>query len=29
MRDVVDACLFLLENPMANGIDLPLNGGRA
>jgi NAD(P)-dependent dehydrogenase (short-subunit alcohol dehydrogenase family) len=29
MRDVVDACLFLLENPMANGIDLPLTGGRA
>ena len=29
MSDVVDACLFLLENPMANGIDLPLNGGRA
>jgi NAD(P)-dependent dehydrogenase (short-subunit alcohol dehydrogenase family) len=29
MQDIVDGCLFLLENPMANGIDLPLNGGRA
>lgn len=27
MNDVVDACLFLLENPMANGIDLGLDGG--
>ncbi len=28
MRDVVDGCLFLLENPLANGIDLSLDGGR-
>jgi len=28
MNDVVDGCLFLLENPMANGIDLSLDGGR-
>jgi NAD(P)-dependent dehydrogenase (short-subunit alcohol dehydrogenase family) len=27
MSDVVDACLFLLENPLANGIDLPADGG--
>jgi NAD(P)-dependent dehydrogenase (short-subunit alcohol dehydrogenase family) len=28
MSDIVDACLFLLENPVANGIDLRLDGGR-
>jgi NAD(P)-dependent dehydrogenase (short-subunit alcohol dehydrogenase family) len=28
MGDIVDGCLFLLENPMANGIDLSLDGGR-
>jgi NAD(P)-dependent dehydrogenase (short-subunit alcohol dehydrogenase family) len=28
MADVVDACLFLLENPWANSIDLRLDGGR-
>ncbi|MGE9697306.1 MULTISPECIES: SDR family NAD(P)-dependent oxidoreductase [unclassified Streptomyces] len=27
MADVVDACRFLLENRLANGIDLPLDGG--
>ncbi|MDQ4059424.1 MAG: SDR family oxidoreductase [Actinomycetota bacterium] len=27
MVDVVGAAAFLLENPSANGIDLPLNGG--
>jgi hypothetical protein len=27
MHDIVDGCLFLLENPMANGIDLGLDGG--
>jgi NAD(P)-dependent dehydrogenase (short-subunit alcohol dehydrogenase family) len=27
MNDIVDASLFLLENPMANGIDLGLDGG--
>jgi NAD(P)-dependent dehydrogenase (short-subunit alcohol dehydrogenase family) len=27
MSDIVNACLFLLENPMANGIDLTLDGG--
>jgi hypothetical protein len=27
MSDIVDACLFLLENPLANGIDLPADGG--
>jgi NAD(P)-dependent dehydrogenase (short-subunit alcohol dehydrogenase family) len=25
--DIVGACVFLLENPMANGIDLALDGG--
>ncbi|MFJ5282140.1 SDR family oxidoreductase [Streptomyces parvulus] len=29
MNDIVDACVFLLENPIANGIDLKLNGGIA
>ncbi|MFD3456201.1 SDR family NAD(P)-dependent oxidoreductase [Streptomyces sp. NPDC058691] len=29
MDDIVDGCLFLLENPIANGIDLKLNGGIA
>lgn len=29
MREIVDACLFLLENPLANGIDLPVDGGRS
>ncbi|MFF3559390.1 SDR family NAD(P)-dependent oxidoreductase [Streptomyces sp. NPDC002574] len=29
MADIVDGCLFLLENPIANGIDLTLNGGIA
>jgi NAD(P)-dependent dehydrogenase (short-subunit alcohol dehydrogenase family) len=29
MRDIVEGCLFLLENPMANGVDLRLDGGRA
>jgi NAD(P)-dependent dehydrogenase (short-subunit alcohol dehydrogenase family) len=28
MRDIVDGCLFLLENPIANGINLSLDGGR-
>ena len=28
MHDVVDGSLFLLENPLANGIDLRLDGGR-
>lgn len=27
MDDIVDACVFLLENPMANGVDLCLDGG--
>ncbi len=27
MADVVDACRFLLENRLANGIDLSLDGG--
>jgi NAD(P)-dependent dehydrogenase (short-subunit alcohol dehydrogenase family) len=27
MDDVVNASLFLLENPAANGINLPLDGG--
>lgn len=27
MDDVVDACVFLLENSLANTIDLPLDGG--
>ncbi|NJQ16475.1 SDR family NAD(P)-dependent oxidoreductase [Streptomyces bohaiensis] len=27
MADVVDACRFLLDNRLANGIDLPLDGG--
>ncbi|MEU1623325.1 SDR family oxidoreductase [Streptomyces sp. NPDC005722] len=29
MADVVDGCVFLLENPLANAIDLTLNGGIA
>jgi NAD(P)-dependent dehydrogenase (short-subunit alcohol dehydrogenase family) len=29
MSDIVDACLFLLENPLANAIDLTMDGGRA
>jgi hypothetical protein len=29
MSDIVDACVFLLENAMANSIDLPVDGGRA
>jgi NAD(P)-dependent dehydrogenase (short-subunit alcohol dehydrogenase family) len=29
MGDVVDGCVFLLENPVANGIDLRLYGGHA
>ncbi|MFJ5281475.1 SDR family oxidoreductase [Streptomyces parvulus] len=29
MADIVDACLFLLENRLANGIDLPVDGGHA
>ncbi|MFF9373523.1 SDR family NAD(P)-dependent oxidoreductase [Streptomyces griseoluteus] len=29
MKDVVDGCVFLLENPVANAIDLKLNGGMA
>jgi len=28
MSDIVDACVFLLENPVANGIDLRIDGGR-
>lgn len=28
MRDVVEGCVFLLENSFANGIDLHLDGGR-
>jgi NAD(P)-dependent dehydrogenase (short-subunit alcohol dehydrogenase family) len=28
MRDTVDACVFLLENAWANGVDLRLDGGR-
>lgn len=27
MADIVDACRFLLENRLANGIDLPVDGG--
>lgn len=29
MSDIVDACVFLLENSMANSIDLRADGGRA
>ncbi|MFE6488445.1 SDR family oxidoreductase [Streptomyces sp. NPDC057757] len=29
MRDIVEGCLFLLENPAANGVNLDLNGGYA
>jgi len=29
MSDIVDACLFLLENSLANSIDLCMDGGRA
>ena len=29
MSDVVDACVFLLENALANSIDLHMDGGRA
>ena len=28
MHDIVDGSIFLLENPLANGIDLRLDGGR-
>jgi NAD(P)-dependent dehydrogenase (short-subunit alcohol dehydrogenase family) len=28
MSDIVDACVFLLENPLANSIDLSVDGGR-
>lgn len=28
VSNTVDACVFLLENPLANSIDLPLDGGR-
>ncbi|WP_432837805.1 SDR family NAD(P)-dependent oxidoreductase [Dactylosporangium sp. CA-092794] len=28
MRDIVDGCVFLLENPFATGINLSLDGGR-
>jgi NAD(P)-dependent dehydrogenase (short-subunit alcohol dehydrogenase family) len=27
MGDIVDACVFLMENPLANGIDLHADGG--
>lgn len=27
-NDIVDACVFLLENSLANGIDLSMDGGR-
>jgi NAD(P)-dependent dehydrogenase (short-subunit alcohol dehydrogenase family) len=29
MSEIVDACLFLLENSLANSIDLSMDGGRA
>ncbi|MEU7587801.1 SDR family oxidoreductase [Micromonospora sp. NPDC049230] len=29
MRHIVDGCLFLLENPAANGVNLTLDAGRA
>jgi NAD(P)-dependent dehydrogenase (short-subunit alcohol dehydrogenase family) len=29
MSEIVDACLFLLENSLANSIDLRMDGGRA
>ena len=29
MQDVVEGCIFLMENPSANGINLSLDGGRA
>ncbi|HTU74976.1 MAG TPA: SDR family oxidoreductase [Trebonia sp.] len=29
MREIVDGCVFLLENSLANGIDLCLDGGQA
>jgi len=29
MGDVVDACVFLLENSLANSIDLPVDGGHS
>lgn len=29
MSDILDACLFLLENPLVNSIDLCMDGGRA
>ncbi|MGV9211050.1 SDR family oxidoreductase [Micromonospora sp. RB23] len=29
MRDIVDGCLFLLENSSANGVNLTLDAGRA
>lgn len=28
MSEIVDACVFLLENGSANGVDLPMNGGQ-
>jgi NAD(P)-dependent dehydrogenase (short-subunit alcohol dehydrogenase family) len=28
MSEIVDACVFLLENGSANGIDLPMHGGQ-
>lgn len=28
MSDIVDACVFLLENPVVNGVDLRVDGGR-
>jgi NAD(P)-dependent dehydrogenase (short-subunit alcohol dehydrogenase family) len=28
MRDVVQACTFLLENPSVNGVNLAVDGGR-
>jgi NAD(P)-dependent dehydrogenase (short-subunit alcohol dehydrogenase family) len=27
MADITDACVFLLENPSMNGVDLPVDGG--
>jgi hypothetical protein len=29
MSEIVDACLFLLENSLVNSIDLSMDGGRA
>ena len=28
MSEIVDACVFLLENPVVNGVDLRVDGGR-